>query len=125
MKVSLMHPIIASDNPEKTMEFYKALGFTTIKHATSTIGRDDVYVIASGDVEMEIMKAPKTSLGGPLPAGLYGLKMNVDDIDDAVETIKKNGGTINGGPFENEWTKVYLATDAEGINIVIVKHIKK
>jgi len=125
MKVTSVHPIIVSDNPEKAMEFYAALGFTTIKHATKTIGFDDVYVIANGAIEMEIMKAPKTSLGGPLPAGLYGIKMNVDDLDAAVETLKQNGGTIYGGPFENKWTKVYLAADADGINIVIVKHTKK
>jgi len=123
MKVSSMHPIIISDNAEKTMEFYAALGFTT-KHSTTMAADSPVYVIANGDVELEIMQAPKNAPVS-MPAGLYGLRINVDDMDAALEAFTKNGGTIVGGPFDTEWTSVYAVKDADGNNISIMKHIKK
>jgi len=122
MKISSMHPIIISDNAEKTMEFYASLGFTK-KHTTSMAADSPVYIIANGDVELEIMQTPK-NFAQPMPAGLYGLRINVDDMDAALEAIKQNGGTVLGGPFDTEWTSVYAVKDADGNNISIMKHFK-
>jgi len=123
MKISSLHPIIVTDNAEKTMEFYASLGFTT-KHSTTMAADSPVYIIANDDVELEIMQSPK-NFSHPIPVGLYGLRFNVDDLDAAVEAIKQNGGTVVGGPFDTEWTSVYSVKDADGNNITIMKHIKK
>ncbi len=123
MKVTSVHPIIVSDNAEKLMAFYANLGFTT-KHASTTTMEGPVYIIANGDVELEIMQTPENS-PNPMPAGLYGLRINVDDVEAAVEAFKQNGGTILAGPFGNEWTKLYVAKDADGVNVTIMQHIRK
>jgi len=119
MKISSMQPIIISDNTEKTLEFYSALGFTTKLTSTTEFG-SPVYVVANGDVELEIMEASKNT-PIPMSVGLHGLRINVDDIDAAVEAFKQNGGTILAGPFESESRKVFAALDANGNNITIMK----
>jgi len=123
MNISSMHPIIITDDAEKTMAFYASLGFTT-KHSSEMAAGSPVYVIAAGDVELEIMQTPK-DMPVPMPAGLYGIRINVDDMDAALEAVKKSGGTIVGGPFDTEWTSVYAVKDADGNNVSIMKHIKK
>jgi len=123
MKVKSMYPIIVSENPAKTMEFYATLGFTK-KHDLTTKMGSHVYVIANDDLEMEIME--EVSNGpAPITAGLYGFRMNVDDIDATAEAVKQNGGTIIAGPFETEVSKNLLAKDADGNNITFMQHIKK
>lgn len=123
MKVKSMYPIIVSENPEKTMEFYATLGFTK-KHDLITKMGTHVYVVANEDLEMEIMEAVSNG-PAPITAGLYGFRMNVDDIDAAAETVKKNGGTIIAGPFEVETAKNLMVKDADGNNITMMQHIKK
>ncbi len=122
MKVKSMYPVIVSENPEKTMEFYETLGFTK-KHDLTTNMGSRVYIIANGDLEIELMEAVKD---GPYkyPAGLYGFRMNVDDINVAVETFKQNGGTILAGPIDAATSKLLIVQDVDGINITLMQHIK-
>jgi len=121
MKVNSMYPVIVSDNPEKTMQFYESLGFTK-KHDLITGMGSHVYIIANGDFEIELMESVND---GPwiYKAGLYGFRMNVEDIDAAVETFKQNGGTILAGPIEAATSKMLIAKDADGNNIMFMQHI--
>jgi len=123
MKVKSMYPIIVSENPEKTIEFYATLGFEKKHDLTTKLG-SHVYVIANGELEMEIMEAVSDG-PAPITKGLYGFRMNVDDIDAATESVKKNGGTIVAGPFETAVGKNLMAKDADGNNITLMQHIKK
>jgi len=123
VKVKSMYPIIVTENPEKTLEFYEALGFTK-KHDLPTKPGTHVYVVANGDMEMEIMESIDN---GPasMPAGLYSLRMNVDDLDAAAELVKQKGGTIVAGPFETFVGKNLMIKDADGNDIIFIQHIKK
>jgi len=123
MKISSMHPIIISDNPEKTIEFYESLGFIK-KHKSITDFGSPVYIIAYNDIEIEIMESPKNA-HFPMPAGLYGLRINVDDLDAAVEAITQNGGTVLAGPLESPYATVFAVKDADGNYLTIMKHNKK
>jgi len=119
MKTSSLIPIIVSDNAEKALKFYEVLGFKT-KFATKTTMGSSVYVIDDGNVELEIMETPKNP-PVPMSAGLHGFRINVEDLDAAVETIKQAGGTVVAGPMENESQKLFLGKDADGNNITIMK----
>jgi len=123
MKISSVHPIIISDNAEKTVEFYGALGFTT-KHSTKTDFGTPVFIIANGDVELEIMEAPKNA-PIPMQAGFHGLRINVDDLDAAVEAFQQNGGTVLTGHLDNGYATVVAVKDADGNNITLMQHHKK
>jgi len=121
MKVKSLYPIVASEKPEETIEFYKNLGFE-IKHDAITKMGSHVYVLNCGDLEIEVMQAVS---GGPvtIPAGLYGFRMNVDDIDAAAEELKQKGATIVAGPIETNVGKNLILKDNQGINITLVQHI--
>jgi len=123
MKVKSLYPIVATDNAAETIEFYKNLGFE-IKHDAVTRIGSHVYVLSCGDLEMEVME---TVSSGPvtIPAGLYGFRMNVDDIEAAAEELKQKGATITAGPFETSSGINLFVKDNQGINITLVKHIKK
>jgi len=121
MKVKSMLPVIVSDNPEKTMAFYATLGFE-MKHDLTTNMGSHVYIIANEDMEIELMESVND---GPYlyPAGIYGFRMNVDDIDVAVETFKQNGGTILAGPIDAATSKILIVKDTDGNNITLMQHI--
>ncbi len=123
MQVKSLYPIIASENTTETIEFYKNLGFA-IKHDAVTKMGSHVYVLSSGDLEIEVMEAVS---GGPvtIPAGLYGFRMNVDDIDAAAEELKQKGATIVAGPIVTTLGKNLMLKDNQGINITLIQHIKK
>jgi len=123
MKVKSLYPIIAADKPEETIAFYKNLGFE-VKHDATTKMGSHVYVLSNGELEIEVMESVS---GGPVtvPAGFYGFRMNVDDIDEAGEVIKQAGATVIAGPIETNVGKNLFIKDNQGIDITLVQHIKK
>ncbi len=123
MKTNSLYPIIVSDNPEKTIEFYKTLGFEQ-KHDAVTLKGSHVYVLNNGDMELEVVEQVK---GGPadMPVGMYGMRMNVSDIDEAFKELQEKGCTIVAPPFETSVGKNMLIKDNNGINITLIQHIKK
>jgi len=123
MEISSLHPILISDNTEKILEFYASLGFVK-KHTSITDFGSPVYIIANGDAEIEIMESPKNA-HFPMPNGFYGLRINVDDLDAAVEAIKQTGGTILAGPLETPYSQVFAVQDSDGNYLTIMKHIRK
>jgi len=125
MKVKSLYPIIAADNPQETIEFYKNLGFE-IKHDATTKMGTHIYVLSCDDLEIEVMETISEGKGPvTIPAGLYGFRMNVDDIEAATEELKQKGATIIAGPIETESGINLLLKDNQGINITLIKHIKK
>jgi len=122
MKVKSLYPTIVSGNVEELMKFYAALGFTQKHDLTTKLG-SHVYVIANGDLEIEIIEAVKDG-PVPLPNGLYGFRVNVDDVDAAADTVKQNGGTIIAGPVDTLASKSLITKDADGNNVTFIQHIK-
>ncbi len=123
MKVSSIHPILISDNVEKLREFYASIGFAT-KHTSITDFGTPVHIVATDTADIELMESPKNP-HFPMPTGLYGLRINVDDLEAAVEAIRQNGGEILTGLLETPYAKVYAAKDADGNYLTIMQHNKK
>jgi len=123
MKVKSLYPIIVSEQPEKTIQFYQILGFEQ-KHDAVTLNGNHVYVLSNGDLEMEVIERPADG-SVKLSAGMHGMRMNVSDIDAAYRELQEKGCTIVMPPFETEYGKNMLIRDADGVNITLIQHIKK
>jgi len=121
MKVKSLYPIIVSDNPERTIRFYKSLGFD-LKHDAYTPAKNHIYVLSNGDMEIEIDELTDDGLL-PMTPGLYGFRMNVDDIDNAYSELKENGWKIVLPPTEIGVGKGMAIQDDQGVNINLIKHI--
>ena len=48
--------------------------------------------------------------------------MNVDDIEEAFEELKKEGCTIVAGPVDNNNGRALLIKDNNGIDITLIEH---
>jgi len=121
MKVKSLYPTIVSENIEKALDFYKGLGFT-VKHTVTTKANTHVYVLSCDDAEFELMEKVEQLNITP---GLYGIRMNVDSIDEALNELKEKGYEIVAGPIETPSGKNLLIKDGDGNNITLIQHIKK
>jgi len=123
MKANSLYPIIVSEEPEKAIQFYQVLGFEQ-KHDAVTLMGSHVYVLNNGEMEIEIIERPTN---GPveMSAGMYGMRMNVSDIDAAYKELQEKGCTIVTPPFETGVGKNMMIRDADGVNITLIQHIKK
>jgi len=79
-----------------------------------------VYVLNNGDMQIEIMEhVANWSLD--MPVGMYGIRMNVSDIDEAFKELQEKGCTIVMPPFESApGNKNMLIRDPDGINITLM-----
>jgi len=124
MKVNSLYPTIVSEDPNKTIQFYKTMGFE-VKHDAVTALGSHVYVLSNGALEIEILEHVA---GGPveLPVGFYGMRMNVSDIDEAYQELQAQGCTVVKPPFETKTGNMnMMIKDADGVNITLIQHIKK
>jgi len=121
MNVNSLYPTIVTENPEQTIRFFNNFGFEQ-KHDAHTLFNSHVYILSNGDMEIEIVEQLKDSPIS-LPLGLFGLRMNVKDIDEAYNELKEKGCTIVRPPFETALGKNMMLQDEQGINITLIQHI--
>jgi len=125
MKTRSLYPIIVTAKVDETIKFYSEVFDYSVKHdgVTKTGGR--VIVLANpDDLEIELIEQME---GGPisLPEGLYGFRINVANMDDAISELNEKGAQIIAGPFETANGRNLMIKDSNGINITLIEHNRK
>ena len=84
----VVHFEISSDEPEKTIEFYKnTFGWEFQKWE----GPMEYWLIMTGDKDQPGIDG---GLGRKSPENLDKNVIDVDDVDQALKKVEENGGTI-------------------------------
>lgn len=121
----LHHIAIQSQDLPKAIHFYRdILGFTLIKEERSPKGREIVWFDAgstrielySGKPGQKLAEGWSSNTVGPLSVGLQ-----VDNLDQAVESLRKKGVTIHREPYcpvPNERAAMVIGPDGEEIVLV-------
>lgn len=122
IKISSIYPIYfcKKENLEMTISLFSELGFEKLHH----FKYDDYsegYVLGNDTrSKMDIF----TNSFIDAKEGLYGLRINVIDLDETISYIKKIGFEIQSDVFVNETNKSIFAKNPNGMNCYIVEHIK-
>lgn len=126
MKTKQFYSIVVAENFEKTLEFYRTLGFRKTHEVARPFGRMCTIENEEGAL-LEIMektneKAPSgTEMEVP---GLAGVRTNVEDLDAAVEEFRTAGAKILAGPMEMSVGRGAVVEDPNGVRITVIQHIR-
>lgn len=115
--------LLYASDLEKTCEFYKKLGFDVGK-------ADDGVRIKLGDFRLFFVDENKTPIqneSGKTPKGLgIYTYVEVDDVDQYFELIKKNGVAPRTEPKTWPWSKrEFVVKDPDGYKFVFYSPVKK
>ena len=117
MKTNSQYPVIVVENIDESIKMYEDLFGYKVKHTAMTKNNSKVVVIGNDEYEIDLVE--KT---GDLKAGLQGLRMNVKDIEEAVNNINKAGLLILFGPIKTNNGINVMFKDKNGVIITLVEH---
>lgn len=122
MKITSMYPICAS-NDENVENDVKTLiddGFEQKHKFVDEFGNYG-YVLEN-EAKCKIDVFVNSSLVNV--RGLFGTRINVDNLDEAIEHFKTNGFVIESDVFKTDSNRSVFAKSASGAKCYIIEHIK-
>ena len=124
MKITSFNPLIVTAHPEDLIKFFEELGFER-RHTKEGIGINGI-----DNSVFRLKNANGFSLdivhNGTLPSDLTGIRINVDDFDEAYKLFKAQGFEeyVNDGTINTASSKFVLLKSPSGFIINLIQHIK-
>jgi catechol 2,3-dioxygenase-like lactoylglutathione lyase family enzyme len=116
----LRHIALASNDPDKTAEFYKtAFGFKEIRRVTSDLAHG--YFLSDGTLNIAVLKFAKyDQLGKGLDyVGLHHFGVMVEDVDECAKKLETMGAECFMRPSVDERAKGYFEVKFRGPDGVV------
>ena len=125
MKITGFNPIIASSKAEEIVKVFEELGFEK-RHSP-------VLTSATGTAAVTRMKHENgyhvdvLALDRDIPRDMTGIRINVDDFDEAYELFTSRGFAIAPGDsiVDLGFAKTVIMVAPSGFMISLMQHIKK
>ena len=123
MKITTFNPQIFTRNAEPIMKLFEELGF---------VKRHDQEGIGDLNVEGIRMKSPEgyyldiSCPGDGLPRDMVGIRMNVDDFDEAYRLLLKRGfkNFYGDKTVDTKTSKSAMMVSQSGFGIYLIEHKK-
>lgn len=118
MKVSSCYTVYGFDDIELALKIYtEYLGCKVLHHPA--IPENEYYVV-------EDANGNRTDLvSGPFAkSGFHATRINVDNIEEAVEYFTVNGTKLVRGIFDYPSCKMAILSAGEGIEMIVYEHKK-
>ena len=125
MQITTFNPFVSTSHSDETVKLFEELGFERRhkKEGIEIADRDDT-VIRMKDTNgfyLDILKPE-----GDLPRDLVGIRMNVDDFDEAYRILIERGfkNAYGEETVDTRTSKAAMMVSPSGFCICIIKHKK-
>ena len=124
MKITTFNPFISTSHADETIRLFEELGFerTHTKVGIEIAERDDTVIRMkdANGFHLDILQPE-----GELPRDLVGIRVNVDNFDEAYELLKERGFRNAHGDetVSTASSRAAMMISPSGFSICIVKHI--
>ena len=126
MKITAFNPLIITQDPESAIKLFEEMGFEQrhTKEGIEIADRDDTVIRmkdASG-FYLDVLEPE-----GDLPCDLVGIRMNVDDFDEAYSVLLKHGfrNIYGEETVHTSSSKAAMMVSPSGFRICIIQHVKE
>lgn len=126
MQITTFNPFISTSHSDETIMLFEELGFERRhkKEGIEIADRDDT-VIRMKDKNgfyLDILKPE-----GDLPRDLVGIRMNVDDFDEAYRVLLERGfkNAYGEETVNTRTSRAAMMVSSSGFSICIIKHKKE
>lgn len=117
------HIAIYTNDQEKSIKYYKNLGFEIISESPNSSGKGKVYRIKAGNVRIDLLPAEMSA-----PHGIAHIAFLVENMDKIHKDLRKKGfefrNEIHFNPRSGR-TLLMVGLDPDGVNIQLSTGIKK
>ena len=113
--MKLKYSTIIVDDMDKSVEFYKLLGFNV--HQVFNLPNDNKITLMESEGETMIELIDNGD-----EAGLFSVGMEVEDINKEIEDLKSKGVEFFLGPTKISVGYLAMCKDPNGATIVLIQH---
>ena len=126
MKITTFNPFIMTTQVDDTIKLFESLGFERrhTKEGIEIADRED-SVIRMKDSNGNYIDILQTNVEADRDT--VGIRMNVDDFDEAYQTLLQRGfkNVYGDETVDTKTSKVAMMISPSGFNISVIQHIKK
>lgn len=126
MKITTFNPFIMTTQVDDTIKLFEALGFERrhTKEGIEIADRED-SVIRMKDSNGNYIDILQTNVEADRDT--VGIRMNVDDYDEAYQTLLQRGfkNVYGDETVDTKTSKAAMMISPSGFNISVIQHIKK
>lgn len=122
MKITAMYPICASNNEniEKDVKALMDEGFEQKHKFVDEYGNYGYILENEANCRVDVFVNSALTDA----RGLFGTRINVDNLDEAIEHFKASGFVIESDVFKTDTNRSVFAKSASGAKCYIIEHIK-
>ena len=123
MKITTFNPQIITKDAESLVKFFEELGFEK-RHDQTGIGEHNVEAIRMKDQNGFYLDISKPEF--PFEKDIVGIRMNVDDFDEAYKLLTDRGfkNVYGDNTAETRTSRSAVMISPSGFAINLVHHIK-
>ena len=124
MKITTFNPQIITKDAEPIVKLFEKLGFEK-RHNPKGIGELDVEGIRMKDAGGFYLDISEPNVD--LPQDMVGIRMNVDDFDEAFKILQEHGfrNVYGEKTVETKSSRSAMMISPSGFGINLIQHIKK
>lgn len=126
MKITSFNPLIVTNHADEITSLFEALGFETV-HKPSDVSSsgnsfNDFRMRDPNGFHVDI-----TGMSVPFPQDMTGIRMNVDDFEEAYQLLTEHGfKPADGRPVTiTESVKAQRMVAPSGFSISLIQHIRE
>lgn len=122
IKISSVYPMYYSkkENLDKTISSFIDLGYEKLHHFKYDDNSEGYVLGNDAGSKMDVFANP----GVDAQEGLYGMRINVDNLDEAINFTKNAGYQILSDVIVNKSNRSIFTKNPNGMNCYFIEHIK-
>ena len=126
MKITTFNPMIVTKDIETVVRLFEALGFEKRHNPTGTSAIGNAY-ISYRMTDPNGFHVDVSTSSAPMEHDLTGIRMNVDDFDEAYDFLIAHGfkNGQNGSVTDTGSAKACYLFSPSGFGINLIQHIKE
>lgn len=116
MKINVLYSTMIVKSLEESVKFYKdVMGFFPLYHVDFPVGGITIMKSPHG-ASVELIEAPQ------FETGLYSIGTDVENLDETIEHLHKNGYEIHGEIMPTTVGRHAFVIDPNGVRICLIEH---
>ena len=125
MKITSFHPFIAAARPDETVRLFEEMGFEKrhTKEGIEIVDRSDTVIQMKDEsgFSLDILRT-----NGETSRDAVGIRINVDDFDEAYRILLDRGFTnaYGGETVRTASSKAAMMVSPSGLCVSVIQHLK-
>lgn len=122
MIIKSVYPVIITKDTQKSLDIFTEAGFTILHKNEGLFGSKNISYVLGNDLNQRVDIVYSENVD---EKEIHSIRMNVDNLEGAIEHFAKFGYVPIQGPYDSDSMKSVLLGTPEHLTVMIFEHKRK